>query len=100
MIGYEIHGEGISRILVVQTIAANRWRFYQIKEGKRIIVKLKQAGGKCFAVVSDKVLVFSKPHPAVYHKEYIRQNARAQWMGGRLKPDMIMDNMLEYIEII
>lgn len=97
---YEMYGEAKDRILVVSKGIANSWKFYQVVAGKRVVVKLRCLGGKCLAQVSDKVLAFKKPHPSTFHREMMRQNARAHWLGMQFKADNVMANMIEFEQII
>lgn len=63
-------------------------------------VTFKQAGTRLIAAVNGKILVYKKPHSANFHKEYMLANSRAYWLGLQADPDMIIDNMLEYVETL
>lgn len=62
------------------------------------VVKLKQAHGALVAVVSGVVAIFKKPHAATFHREYMKSNRRAQYLGIEpLSDAQVIDNMLEFI---
>lgn len=62
-------------------------------------VKFEVVGNEALAVVDGVVQVFKKPHPSTFHKEYMRLNARAQWLGDACaSDDYIMEGMLELEE--
>ena len=99
--GYEIHGTGADRLLVMPTRDAHRWRFMQVKDGQAVRVTFMQAGKRLLAVVSDTVLVYKKPHANAFHYEYMQANRGALSRGEPgADSERILDNMLEYIEAI
>ena len=98
---YKIHGTGASRLLVLPMREAHRWRFMQVKDGQAVQVKFTQAGGRLLAVVSSKVLVYKKPHANAFHYEYMQANRGALSRGEPgADSDIILENMLEYMETI
>ena len=99
---YQVHGQGASRLLVVPRLQAHRWKFMQVIDDKKELVKFRQAGSKLLAVVSDTVLVYKKPHANAFGAEVLKSNRLKYWSGSDepLDYDRILDNMLEYVEAI
>ena len=98
---YSVHGTGNRRVLVVPAAMAHRWRFVQVLDGQPAAIKFKRAGAKLLAVVSDKVLVYRKPHASTFHYVLMQANRGALSRGEPgANSDRILDNMLEYIEAI
>ena len=98
---YKVHGAGASRLLVMPMMEAHRWRFMQVIDGQAVRVKFTQAGKRLLAVVSDTVLVYKKPHANAFHYEYMQANRGALSRGEPgADSDMILDNMLEYMETL
>lgn len=97
---YSVDGEGDDRILSVQATASHRYKFWQIIDGNREEIHFKKIGSKIMGVVSSQVIVFEKPNAQQYHREYMQHNARAMWCGMQAQPERLLENMLEYVEII
>lgn len=99
---YQVHGTGDSRLLVVPRLQVHRYKFMQVVDGEKQLVKFKQAGSKLLAVVSDAVLVYKKPHANAFGAEVLKSNRLKYWSGSSepLDYDRILDNMMEYIEAI
>lgn len=100
MIHYTIHDVGTGRLLELNIHASHRFRFKQLVDGEWLPVKFKRAGAKLLAAVSDTVQVWAMPNAQQFHYEYMTQNARALWLSVPMEHDRLVDNMLEYIEII
>lgn len=100
MIPYTIHDAGDSRILELDANASHRFRFKQLVEGEWLPVKFKRAGSKLLAAVGDTVQVYKMPQAGQFHYEYMAQNARALWLAVPMEHDRLVENMLEYVEII
>lgn len=100
MKAYEVHGTGERRLLVVYGNHIQRKKFYQVVDDEKKDIKFIPAGNKYLAVVSDTVLVYDKPSLNSIHKEAMKHNARAQWLGVMPQFDRLVDDMLEYSEAI
>lgn len=94
---YSLVKAGGVSVVMGELSDGNRYRF---KSGGRV-VKFKQAGGRIFATVAGSVAVYRKPHPATYHREYMRANGLAMYRGlSGTDPEQLLDNMLEYVETL
>lgn len=97
---YTVHGVGLTRVLELDANASHRYKFKQLLDGDFIAVKFKRKGGKLLAVVSDTVQVFKLPNAQRFHYEYMTQNARSLWLSVPLEHDRLVENMLEFVELI
>lgn len=115
MIAYSLEQLNNGRLLTVDKLAKNRFRFYTHDGEKRVPIKLQESiNGNWIAYVIGKVLVFKKPHFMTFHKECRRLNSKALWIGSgekwdeiettweeiRFKDDRLLEDMLEIVEII
>lgn len=100
MIPYTVQGIENNRVLVVDVNASMRYKFKQLVDGEYIPVKLKRAGSKLIAVVSDTVAVYKLPNAQAFHYEFMVQNARSLWLAVPLEHDRLVENMLEFVEVI
>lgn len=99
---YEIDREGDSGILSIYANASHRYKFWQIdSEGNKAPISFKRAGSKLMAAVVGDIAVYKKPNPNEFHREYMRENGLAMYRGlAGCDHDRLVENMLEYVEII
>jgi hypothetical protein len=95
---YEIRGDGAIRQLVLRASSAHRFRFYSATTKKRII--LEREGGRLTALVKGKIIVKKKPHANEFHFEFMRNNRLGLAGWGSLDHDTLVENLLEYVEVI
>lgn len=98
---YTIKGKaGGTRLVMLPANEGHRWRFMQRVGGELLPVKLQRAGAKLVAIIAGSLLVYKKPHPVAYGNEVIKANRLKYWSGtdAPMDYDMILDNMLEFIE--
>lgn len=97
---YYVQGKGDNRILIVPQNKSHRFHFRQILNGRITDVKFRRYGSVIIAPVSDKVLVYTKPKAAEFHREVMKHNARGLWLGYIPNFDRLEQNMLDFYEII
>lgn len=95
---YEIRGTGAIREVRLLASSQHRFRFYSKLTGKRII--LEREGGRLTALVKGSIVVKKKPHANQFHFEYMRNNRLGLAGWGSLDHDTLVENLLEYVEII
>lgn len=97
---YYVQGKGDNRILIVPQNKSHRFHFRQITNGRITDVKFRRFGSVIIAPVSDKVLVYTKPRLAEFHREAMIHNSRQMWLGLPKDFDNLMENMCDFYEII
>lgn len=97
---YSIYGTGRDRVLVVARNDTTRFKFFHKVANVKVPVVFRPLGNNAIAKVGRDVLVYRKPHAMTYHKELMRQNARALWLGSTVNPDAVLVDLLEYHETI
>lgn len=95
---YEVRGEGDIRELRLLASASHRFRFYSKTTGKRIV--LEREGARLTALVKGAIIVKKKPHANEFHFEFMRNNRLGLAGWGSLSHDQLVENMLEYVEVI
>lgn len=98
---HEIIGLNSGRILVVSEDDTMRKRYYDIVGEDKLRIKFKRVGNNLMAKVGEEVAVYRKPNANSYHKTLMRENGLALYRGlSGCDSDMLMENMLEFVEII
>lgn len=97
---YQVIGQGDDRVLMMYASAMFQYTFKERVGEKLVPVKFKRAGGKLIARVGAEVLAYKKPSANEWHYEYMRNNSRQLSGWGGVDHDQLLDNMLEYIEIL
>ena len=100
MIPYTVQGLSDTRVLTLDVNASMRFKFKQLVENEYTPVKFKRVGSKLLAVVSDTVAVYKLPNAQAFHYEYMTQNARSLWLSVPIEEDRLLENMLEFVEVI
>jgi hypothetical protein len=81
--------------VIVPQKEQHRWKFFLRTKNNRVPIKLELDGKNLWAYVEGEIWVFTKPHPATFQKEFMRQNGRAMFYGARgADHDRLAYNML------
>ena len=78
-----------------------QFKFKNITSEGSIPVKFKASGSKALAIVGESVMVYKKPNAQQFHYELMKANGIALYRGmSSADSDLLLDNMLDYIETI
>ena len=98
---YDILGQGTERILMIPARDIHKYHFWQLSQtGERIAVKFKKVGSNLMAATVGQIAVYEKPNGHNFHYELMRNNSRILSGWGGVDHDQLLENMLEYVEII
>lgn len=98
---YTIEQGSEKRFLSIPAKELLKWKFFERnEEDERIPVKFTTVDKQAVALVGDEVLVFRTPKEREFHYEYMLHSNRANWLQMTASPDRVLENMLEYFDII